>query len=88
MKWITLLPTILDIISTMVKIAETYFGSKTGAQKKEWVESSISKAFSLMSTVSTGGQQETWKEIEEAYNASKDWISGIIDFFAGLHFPH
>ena len=57
MEWILIG---LNIALRFIPIVEKLFGSGTGAQKKEAVLSASQAAIETVTSLSTGGQKETW----------------------------
>ena len=83
---IALLPLLiqaLPYIIQLVMLAEKLFSgeAQTGAQKKTFVLAALQAIFSGMKQVSTGGQKETWTELEQP-------VSMIVDGIAGILFKH
>ena len=85
---ITILPTILNLLTSLMKISEEIFGDGTGEFKKEWVLKSVSEFIPMMEKVSTGGQKDTWATIGEGWEVLHTSVGNAIDFMAGVLFPH
>lgn len=77
MNWILLLQ-LLPLIISLLKIAESLFGSGTGIKKKDFVVEGIE----LITKATPGAQKESWKAIN---NAMPD-IKILIDILAGIFF--
>ena len=85
---ITVLPTILQLLTSLMKIAEELFGDGTGAFKKEWVLNSVGEAIKAMQSISSGGQKETWDLVGNSWEVLNASVGSAIDFLAGVFFPH
>jgi len=75
-----LIPLIINLMTTIEKL----LGPGTGVQKKAFVKDGVKQVVKEMSTVSTGGQKETWQTID----LFMEPISGLIDVLASLLFPN
>ena len=80
MEWLLLA---LQVLPSLVSLAEGVFGPKTGVQKKEAVLSALPALAQGMQAVTTGGANETWK----AVNANMDKIAPLVDRVANLVCP-
>jgi hypothetical protein len=84
---VTAIPAVLNAVQTLVILAEEGFGDGSGSVKKEFVMSGIQSFAGLMEGFSTGGQKDTWGEINQNWDVFSGAVSAIVDFFAGLNFP-
>ena len=67
-------------LMTMVKSMK-----KTGVEKKDIVVGATKAAVSVMGDVSTGGQKETWEELEAPLTAPAE-EGGLIETFYNVFF--
>lgn len=81
MNWMSLFINLAPAIVKMIGIAEKAFSDKpkSGAEKKELVMQSTKAIVDGMQAVSTGGQKETWDQLEEP-------LSGLVDAAAAAIF--
>ena len=77
---IQLIPLIINLMVTIEKL----LGAGTGVQKKEFVKDGIKQVVKGMTSVSTGGQKETWQAVDLLMVP----ISSLIDILAALLFPN
>lgn len=79
MTFTALLPLIVWAIPKLVSLAEGLFSwkSKSGADKKAFVEGSLKNIVGSMQEISTGGQKNTWDELAPS-------ISVLIEGAVGL----
>lgn len=66
MDWMQTVNRILNIVVSLAMVAEGVFGPKTGSMKKQAVKVGTKDFIGLMKSVSTGGQRETWEQIEKS----------------------
>jgi hypothetical protein len=81
MNWIILLQ-LLPLIISLIKIAESILGDRTGTKKKAFVVDGIEQIMKAMPSVSTGAQKKSWEAINNAMPAIKD----LVDVLAGIFF--
>ena len=90
MNWVDLIiafvPTIIKIFNYIIA-AEEKFGDGTGEQKKEFVKEKISEVATDVAVgvemVSTGGQKETWQQINYLHK-NMPLLDSLINFGAWL----
>ena len=85
---ISLIPSIIKTVATLVETAEALFGSGTGTFKKELVKDGAKSFAGAMASVSTGGQKDTWNEVNDNWDVFDGAIDTVIDFFADTFFPN
>ena len=76
--WLTVL---LQILPSLIALAEKLLGPKTGEVKKELVMSATEIAMTAVGALSTGGQAVTWERIKPA-------VSTIVDAGVSIAFPN
>lgn len=76
--WLTVL---LQLLPSLIALAEKLLGPKTGEAKKELVMSAAEIAMTAIGSLSTGGQKDTWERVKPA-------VSTIIDAGVSIAFPH
>ena len=83
MNYLLLLTKLLPTILTLIGLAEKAFDKvpESGEQKKELVTTAAKAIVGGITSVSTGGQADTWNKIA-------DPVSNIIDNAAAIAFPH
>lgn len=71
---------VIGLIPKLVELAEFIFSKvpKSGEQKKELVMGVTKEVVNTMKSISTGGQKETWEEIEAPISSAVDSIAGTI----------
>lgn len=74
---------LLPLLTNLITMAEKLLGDGEGVKKKAFVKDGVEQTIKAISSVSTGGQKETWQNIELFYEP----LSGLIDSLAGLLFP-
>lgn len=81
MNWVTLLINLAPAIIKLIGMAEIALADKpkSGAEKKALVMGATEAIVEGMTSVSTGGQKETWEQIKEP-------VSGLVDAAAGAMF--
>jgi len=74
MEWLGI---ILNLLPSIIKVVESVFSKvpKSGAQKKAAAMDGLSQFAKGMEAISTGGQKDTWKAINENMPA----IDSLID---------
>jgi len=76
---------VFQFLPILVELAEKLFDKNgSGAEKKDFVISTLPKIASGIGAISTGGQKETW----ELINANMDSIGRAVDVTAGALFPN
>jgi hypothetical protein len=74
------LPILLQMLPSLIGLAEKIMGPKTGAVKKDLVMEATGIALTAVGAFSTGGQAETWERI-------KPMVSTIVDCGVLIAFP-
>ena len=75
--WLTVL---LQLLPSLIALAEKLLGPKTGEIKKDLVMSATEIAMTAVGSLSTGGQAITWDRIKPS-------VSTIIDASVAIAFP-
>ena len=84
MNWLLLLR-LLPLITSLMEIAEKVLdGRGEGTKKKAFVKDGLQQTIKTMSEISTGGQKETWQNLDLFWSP----ISRLIDILAELLFPN
>ena len=81
--WLTVLIKLVPTILSLMTVAEKLFAGvpQSGAEKKSLVMQVVEAIFGGIGAVSTGGQADTWTQIQGP-------IGSIIDAAAAILFPH
>jgi hypothetical protein len=74
------LPILMQLLPSLISLAEKLLGPKTGEAKKELVLEAAGIAMNAVGAFSTGGQAQTWERI-------KPMVSTIVDAGAAIAFP-
>jgi hypothetical protein len=80
-QWLTI---IFKFLPMVINLAESFFGPKTGEQKKEFVIESTKNVITGIKDISTGGQKETLDIITTEENMGV--ISLVIDWIVDAMF--
>ena len=87
MMVMSIIPTVISCISNLVQFAEGLFSDKgAGEYKRQFVLDGVRDYARAMEFFSTGGQKETWAEINRNWDGISEAIGASVDFFAGLLF--
>jgi hypothetical protein len=74
------LPILLQMLPSLIGLAEKLLGPKAGVGKKDLVMEATGIAMTAIGAFSTGGQAETWDKI-------KPLVSTIVDAGVAIAFP-
>ena len=84
---VSVLPTVINAISNLVQFAEGLFSEQgSGEYKRQFVLDGVRDYAKAMEFFSTGGQKETWVEINRNWDSVSEALGSVVDFFAGLLF--
>jgi hypothetical protein len=79
-SWFSIIGKLLPFVVTLISLAESAFGAKTGLKKKAFVMEALKVVVGIMLAVSTGGQLETWERISPK-------LSKVVDLLVDIIFP-
>ena len=74
------LPILMQILPSLIALAEKLLGPKTGVLKQELVLEAAGIAMNAIGAFSTGGQAQTWQQI-------KPLVAQIVDAGVSIAFP-
>jgi hypothetical protein len=75
--WLTVL---VQILPSLISLAERLLGPKTGEAKKDLVMSAVEIAMTAVGGLSTGGQAQTWDKL-------RPLVSQVVDAIVAMAFP-
>jgi hypothetical protein len=75
--WLTVL---VQILPSLISLAERLLGPKTGEAKKDLVMSAVEIAMTAVGVLSTGGQAQTWDKL-------RPLVSQVVDAIVAMAFP-
>jgi len=80
MNWLSLFMQLLPTVIKLAQLAEQIFDNKpkAGQEKKAMVMGAIQAIVEGAQAISTGGQANTWKEIEKPLGIAVDIATGFI----------
>lgn len=88
MQYLAIFLKVVPFAINLIGIAEEVFSEKpkTGPEKKAFVMETIRQVIAAMLAGSTGGQAETWKEVDTVWKAIEGFLSTMIDKVCGILF--